>query len=86
MYGKTHRLLAEKRWFCCLALSVLMGAFFSLYVVWCFMGCYKTAIECDCFLGLHWFSASVSVWDRDFSPHAIHGSMQGRSGCVRKHV
>ncbi len=43
--------------------------------VWRFYGCHKTAIEGDCFLPLHCFPASVSVWDMRFSSHAVHGSM-----------
>ncbi len=50
--------------------------------VWRFAGCHKTAKDGNCFLGLKRFLALVSVWQRLFSPHAQHGSMQGRSGCV----
>ena len=56
--------------------TLILGAFNSrsnfccLFFMWvfCFTAHHMTAIGCGCVLGLHWFSASVSVWAARFFP------------------
>jgi hypothetical protein len=58
------------------------GIFVFMWVQ-AFYGCHKTAKEGNAVLASKRFLASVSVWDKPFSSHAQHGSMQRppRCGC-----
>ena len=49
--------------------------------VWWFLIFHLTATGGGCFLRLQRFSAPVSVWDKRFPPHAIHGSMLKAHSC-----
>jgi hypothetical protein len=50
--------------------------------VWQFTARHKTAKDGNCFWCLQRFSAPDTVWQRRFSPHAVHGAMLKPPQCV----